>query len=206
MDIQPMRRGWVMQSDWKFRAQEMGGDELAALMSMALDGQLDGVDDARFAHLLAEDPVLDQEWHVWRKLDGELRSAPAMEPPVTFVTEFERRLARAEGRRKLWTGIGAGAAAVLLWCLFVAGVAGMGAYLMFGQANLVGEALRTLTYWLAVGVNWIQSALAIAGALLGTPQAMAVLCVYLMASVGILWAWVLFLRRSVRGAEVAVAQ
>lgn len=196
----------MMQSDWKFQAQNMEDDDLAALMSMALDGQLDGANDAQFADLLADDPALEQEWQVWRKLDGELRSAPAMEPPAGFVMEFEQRLARAEGRRKLWTGIGASAVAVLLWCLFVAVVAGAGAYLLLGQANLVGETLRTLTYWLAVGASWVQSALAIAGALLGTPQAMAVLCAYLMASVVILWAWVQFLRRSVRGAEVAVVQ
>jgi anti-sigma factor RsiW len=194
----------MMQSDWEFRAQEMEEDEVAALMSMALDGQLAGADDAQFASLLADDPALEQEWQVWRKLDAELRSAPAMEPPAGFVAEFEQRLARAEGRRKLWTGIGASAAAVLLWCLFVAGVAGAGAYLLLWQTNLVSETLSSLTYWLAVGASWVQSALALAGALLATPQAMAIVCGYVLAATGILWAWVLFLRRSVRGADVAV--
>jgi anti-sigma factor RsiW len=195
-----------MQNDREFRTQGMDSDEIAALMSMALDGQLESMNDEQLAAFLAADPARAEEWQVWRQLDRHIRSAPAMEPPAGFVIEFERRLMREEKRRRLWAGFGVSAAVVLFWCLFVAGATGVSAYLLLWQANWLGETLRSMTYWLAVAASWAQSITAIASALLATPQAMAIGCAYVMASAGILWAWVRFLRRSVRGADILIAQ
>ena len=171
----------------------------AWLMSLALDGRLEPSEAEMFEALVAQDTGLGEEWALWQALDAKLVSAPAVAPSLGFVAEFERRRVQVERRRHLWFGFAVGATAAALWGSLVIGLAVVCAYVMFNQADWLGALVYGVAYWSASVQSQTSALFVAASTLFGMPQVRGVLLVYAAVAAVILFCWVQFLRRSMRG-------
>ena len=178
-----------------------GAEDFMLLMSLALDGLLDGAEEQRFQRCLAEQPQLAAQWQSWQALDSALHAAPAAIPPQDFVAAVELRLELAERRRRLWLGMAIGLTTVVLWGTVLVAAASAGAFVLVNQASWLSDLVRMLAYGSAAISSWIDSILRSLGAVLGTPQARSFVLLYVVATAGILAGWLHLLRRSTRVPE-----
>jgi len=173
-------------------------EEFILLMSLALDDLLDAEERARFQAYQAAYPGLAAQWRSWQVLDAELRATPSALPPAGFVTAFEVALLQRERRRRLWWGAGFALAIVLLSVVLTAGVASLGAFVMFAQPAWLTELVRIAAQTSALVNGGVVAVLDALGSLVGTEQARAFMMVYLFAAAALLAGWVLLLRRTTR--------
>jgi anti-sigma factor RsiW len=173
-------------------------EEFVLLMSLALDDLLDADERARFQAYQAAYPGLAAEWRSWQALDAELRATPSALPPAGFVSAFEAALLQRERRRRLWWGAGFALAIVLLSVVLIAGVAFLGAFVMFTQPAWLTELARMAAQTGALVNGGIVAVLDALGSLAGTEQARAFVMVYLFAAAALLAGWVFLLRRTTR--------
>ena len=174
------------------------GDELAWLMSLALDDEIGAADEARLNALLIAEPGCDEQWQVWQAVDAELHAVPVVLPPVDFVAKFEQRLAIQERRRQLRTGAMFGVLAVFLWSSVLLSVVAVGVSVWANQGIWMGGAIGTVTDWgAALGQLWVGLATA-ATALLTAPETRILAGGYVALAFAILTGWFLALRRSLQ--------
>lgn len=166
------------------------------LMSLALDDQLDGDAQARFDALVADDPELAEAWRAWQWIDHEFSTTPAVTPSSGFVQRFELRLAEAEKERQQRVWLLSMTMALLAVALVFAITAGVGFFIFLTQGQWVGAQLRSLAL-VYTSINlWLTTLGEMANTLFNTPQAQVAMGVYVLASLGVVIAWVQLLRRS----------
>jgi anti-sigma factor RsiW len=94
------------------------GEQFTALMSLALDGWLDGDDQQRLDRHLATCPACRAEWQAMQQVSALFEASPMVGPPLGFAVRLERRLAeKKKQRRQLFGGL-----ALLTGSLSLAGV------------------------------------------------------------------------------------
>jgi anti-sigma factor RsiW len=180
-------------------------EDLALLLSLALDDRLDEREAAQLAALLATEPAWEAEWQTWQALDATLRSVPAVAPPDDFWASVENRLVQVERRRQLWTGTVIGLVAVLLWGGALIGAVSLGALVVANQGIWLNEVLHNMALWWIRLTTMVEVMWTAAVALLATPQAWAIAICYALAAAVVLSTWFGFLRRSVRSSAVMAA-
>lgn len=202
--MQQAQQGFIEQAGYQLPPEIDTGEELAWLMSLALDGELTPVEEARLQALLAADDGSAAVWQVWQTLDADLNTAPNMEPPADFGESFNARLARREQRRRLRTGVVFGLAAVGLWGSAVFGILVLGAFLWTNQVALMGDAVHQLALWWSACMHFGETLFETGGELIAAPQARYVAGGYLLMAVAILGAWIMYLRRSLRVSSLSI--
>jgi hypothetical protein len=199
----------------EYRGQEERGEEMLLtnaaeefewLMSLALDGELDTGEAARFEALLRREPANQERWLAWQALDNDFQQIPYVLPPLDFGEKLALRLELQERRRRLRTGIIFGLAAVLLWGSILAGVGMLGALVWSNQAVWLSGIVHNFAYWWAGTRQFGQALLDTVEALWSAPETRALLVCYVGASLAILVAWFWFLRRSTHELPINEAQ
>lgn len=175
-----------------------GADEFEWLMSLALDDALDEEEAARFETLLAQEPARLEQWAAWQAMDSAFQHVPAVLPPADFCAKFEQRLAISERQRRLRTGILFGLAAVVLWGSALAGTVMLGALLWTSQDAWLGSLVHNFAYWWAAIQQFGETLVNTGETLWSAPQTRVAFICYLGIAAGILAAWFVFLRRSLR--------
>ena len=199
-----MTKGWDMFDTVKATqmpaemARMDAGEEAAWLMSLALDDALDEAGRARLVELVAADPRLEDVWATWQTLDGDLRAAPQVGPSAQFTAKVGAQVALWERRRRLRTGVVFGVIALALWSGALVGLGIMGAYLWSSQASWVGDGVHELALWWSVISEFGVGLLRAGGSLWMAPEARWAALGYGVVASGILGAWFMFLRRSLR--------
>ena len=173
-------------------------EEFMLLMSLALDDLLDADERARFQAYQDAYPGLAAEWRSWQTLDAKLQATPSALPPADFVLSFEAALLQRERRRRLWWGMGFALAIIFLSALVTAGMASLGAFVMFTQPGWVTEAARVAAQAGVLVNGGLVAILNALSSLAGTEQARAFMMVYLFAAAALLAGWVFLLRRTTR--------
>jgi anti-sigma factor RsiW len=93
-------------------------EEMTALMSLALDGLLEGDDRRHLDQHLATCSACQREWKVLQQVGALFEQSPMIGPPLGFAVRVDRRLAEStKRRRRLFGGV-----AVLTSSLSLAGV------------------------------------------------------------------------------------
>lgn len=93
-------------------------EQFTALMSLELDGRLDGDDRQRLEQHLVTCPACRVEWQAMQQVSALFAASPMVGPPLGFAVRLERRLAeKKKQRRQLFGGL-----ALLTGSLSLAGV------------------------------------------------------------------------------------
>jgi hypothetical protein len=187
---------------WGYPGRLSAGEERDWLMSLALDGELTPQAEARLNALLAADSGADEQWQMWRALDGALAAADHVAPPADFAARLDEQLVLKERRRHLRTGALFALAAVGLWGSMVAGLIAITALVWNNQAVWAADALRNRTYWLAAFGHLAETLVAGVRTLLAAPQTQLMLACYAVGSAAVLLVWVMLLRRSLQSAPL----
>lgn len=180
------------------------GEELAWLMSLALDGELTPEEEARMQELLAADAESAEMWQVWQALDADLSAAPVLEPPSTFGESFNLRLAQWERQQRLRTGVVFGLAAAALWGSALVGMVVLGAFVWSNQAVMMGGLVQQVALWWSAIVHFGETIVETGGELIASPQARLLAGGYVVMAAAILGAWIVCLRRSLREPTLSV--
>lgn len=176
-------------------------DELAALMSLALDDLLDEADAARMDWLLAADADGEATWQTWQAMDATLRHAPMLEPSQDFVLGLERRVVEMERRRRLRSGVIVGLLALLLWGSALVGTVSLGAFVLANQATWLNGLIHSVTLGWVRFISLAQMAWSGLVGLASSPQALALGVCYALLAALLLGLWIGFLRRTTRAYE-----
>ncbi len=179
-------------------------EDFFLLMSLALDGLLDDVEEARFAHYLTSDRALAAEWQAWQTMHHQLNAAPHLMPTANFVDRFEANLVQQERRRLLWQGIWIAVITLLLWIGATAGILSVGTYLFVNQSTLLADGIKQIIYFWAAIATWTDSLATAFNAFAATPQAVGLGIGYLLLTMGLLAGWFNYLRRSTQLIEGTV--
>lgn len=180
-------------------------DEWGLLMSLALDGLLDGDEQQRLDRHLTSCEPCQQQWQIWQTIDDSFQAPPWVMPSVDFAQKVDARIEAVQTgreRRVAW------ALALLTFFVWAAGFAGTGVLFTLLIYNGVG--------WFAETIQWLSSAwrtlTAVAtplwGVLVGlsqNPNTVGLLLGYLALALVMLTAWGYLLRRSLRPFEAGVA-
>jgi predicted anti-sigma-YlaC factor YlaD len=176
------------------------GEKMTALMSLALDGMLDGGDRQRLEQHMKTCATCRTEWQAMAEVAALFESSPAVGPPLGFAVRVERRLdEQAKKKRRAFGGlavatgslslVGATVAVVLIFVL------GIAAWRWFDTTPAIQQGTQTLTQ-VASGVGLMgKGASLFLGDLLlryGAPLVL-VLGIGLAVLLGI-WAWLLVKR------------
>lgn len=173
-------------------------EEFTWMMSLALDGLLDGADQAQFEEYQAQYPALAALWIEWQGLDRKLNLMPHAAPAPGFVSRFEGRLAEQEAQQQRRVLAFSLAAVVLALLLGVSGAAWGVAYLTSAQGPWLGEQIHNAVLFSATAGAWFGALLDTLGALANTPQAQALGMMYVLVAMIMIFGWVQLLRRSAR--------
>jgi len=93
-------------------------EQFTALMSLELDGRLDGDDRQRLEQHLVTCPACRVEWQAMQQVSALFAASPMVGPPLGFAVRLDRRLAeKKKQRRQLFGGL-----ALLTGSLSLAGV------------------------------------------------------------------------------------
>lgn len=93
-------------------------EEMTSLMSLALDGLLEGGDRHRLDQHLATCSACQREWKAMQQVEALFEQSAMIGPPLGFAVRVDRRLAEnTKRRRRLFGGV-----AVLTSSLSLAGV------------------------------------------------------------------------------------
>jgi anti-sigma factor RsiW len=166
------------------------------LMSMALDGLLDHDERTRLESRIAADPALDEMWQQWCKVDVAFVETPRQLPVVGFTNRFEARLEQKLARERTRQRVIMAAVATVVWTavLVIAGV--LLWFLLMNQGELMGAVARETAYYgraIGIGIGALQTT---ASATFSAPQSMVIALAYAVATAGLLYVWVRFLRRT----------
>lgn len=176
------------------------GERMTALMSLALDGLIDGDDRQPLEQHMKSCATCRAEWQAMVQVAALFESSPTVGPPLGFAVRVERRLAdQAKRKRRVFGG-----AAVLTSSLSMVGVTvaavlvivlGIVAWRWFDSSTAIQEGTHTLTQ-VASGVGLVgKGASLFLGDLLARYGAPLVL--FLGAGLAVLvaaWAWLLVKR------------
>jgi hypothetical protein len=171
-------------------------EEFTLLMSLQLDGLLDGDEQQRFDSYLEHYPLFARQWREWQRLHHHMVATPHVEPPPDFVERIGLCLLQSERRRRLWQGLLFGGLIVLLWGGLVATVGGLGAFLLFSQGSRLNDLIYLLAYLSATIEHWFTMLWESLGAIAASPQAVAMVLIYVTLATLLLSLWVRFLRRT----------
>jgi predicted anti-sigma-YlaC factor YlaD len=125
-------------------------ERMTALMSLALDGLLDGEDRQRLEQHMSTCATCQDEWQGMVQVSALFESSPAVGPPLGFAVRVERRLADKTKRKRQAVG----GMAVLTSSLSLAGVTvaavltivlGVVAWRWFDSSPTVQQGTHTLT-------------------------------------------------------------
>ncbi len=175
-------------------------EEMTALMSLTLDGLLEGSDQQRLDQHITSCSACRAEWEAMQQVSALFEASALVGPPLGFAVRVERRLAeKTKQRRQLFGGL-----AVLTSSLSLAGVTvavvvmivmGIFAWRWLDSTPAVQQGTHTVTE-VASGVGLMgKAASSLLGDLLiryGAPLVL-LLGVSLMVLLAV-WAW-LFLKR-----------
>ena len=176
-------------------------DEYGMLMSLALDGLLDGAEQEQLDAHLAGCAHCRNQWSLWQSIDATFRAAPMTEPSPAFLSNFSQRLASQEKRRQVRLGILLGALTLIMWSIGVAGVVLVIGALIYNQVGWFTDSLHWLAYlWTATSVIG-SSLLALLGGLVEEPSALGLLAGYVVLAGSVLTLWSRYLRRSMQIVE-----
>jgi len=82
------------------------GEEMTALMSLALDGLLENSDRQRLEEHVATCAACQQEWEAMQQISALFQASPQVGPSLGFATRVERRLGeQTRQRRQLFGGL-----------------------------------------------------------------------------------------------------
>lgn len=177
-------------------------DEYGMLMSLALDGLLDGAEREQLDAHLAGCAHCRNQWSLWQSIDATFRAAPMTEPSPAFLSNFSQRLASQEKRRQVRLGILLGALTLVMWSIGVAGVVLVIGALIYNQVGWFTDSLHWLAYlWTATSVIG-SSLLALLGGLVEEPSALGLLAGYVVLAGSVLTLWSRYLRRSLQMVNV----
>ncbi len=108
-----------MGERWRCRENE----EMAELMSLALDGRLDAPNLDRLHRHLAGCGTCQAEWQAMQQVESLFKDAPLAGPRLGFATRVERRLAvQSRQRRRVFGGVAVLTGSLSLAALTVATV------------------------------------------------------------------------------------
>jgi len=94
------------------------GEQMTALMSLAIDGLLDHGDRQKLEQHVATCLACGQEWEAMQQVSALFEASPMVGPPLGFAVRVERRLAdKKKQRREFFGGL-----AVLTGSLSLVGV------------------------------------------------------------------------------------
>ncbi len=172
--------------------------EFGWLMSLALDGQLDAPEQARFDALVANHEELALAWKAWQWIDSEFDATPSLTPSTGFVQRFELRLAEEEKQRQQRVLLLSVSVALMALMVVFLSTAGVGAFVLLTQGQWLGEQVRTLTLAYTSVNLWFASGLDTVASVAQMPQAQFGGLLYALLMVGLVVAWVQLLRRSAR--------
>jgi anti-sigma factor RsiW len=125
--------------------------EMTALMSLALDGLLEGDDRQRLDQHLSACSACQREWKAMQQVGALFEQSAMVGPPLGFAVRVDRRLAEnTKRRRRLFGGV-----AVLTSSLSLAGVTvavvllvvgGLLAWLWFGSLPSVQQGTSAVSH------------------------------------------------------------
>jgi anti-sigma factor RsiW len=195
-DLNALYRGSSMVVEPEPKSSESEVDDCLMLMSMALDGLLDHDERTRLESRIAADPALDEMWQQWCKVDVAFVETPRQLPVVGFTNRFEARLEQKLTRERTRQRVIMAAVATVVWTavLVIAGV--LLWFLLMNQGELMGAVARETAYYgraIGIGIGALQTT---ASATFSAPQSMVIALAYAVATAGLLYVWVRFLRRT----------
>ena len=179
----------------KMNPAGMGNEEWLMLMSLALDGALDETEQAAFAGELARNPLLAAEWAQWQVMDRHLEALPPVLPPQAFVARLDARLDAHVAKVKLWTTTIIGLAATAILIGVIALVTVFGGAILAGYGSYLSATWVNSTSSLIMAQSWFDTASTTAEVMVNTPQARAVMIVYLATALLAGAGWLVWLRR-----------
>lgn len=186
----------MMGNDEQFDNQLGAQDEALVLMSLALDGLLDPQDEARLQEMVAADSGLGETWRQWQRMNTLLVSTPRVQPEAGFALRFEQKLDQHVRRARVLNGIIYTTAAVLVWVLTVAGLAGIGWLVVNSQAQWMNDFVRELAVYPSALFTWLRALWTTISAIAGEPQTAALLFGYGLMMLALLGWWFRFLQRN----------
>lgn len=170
--------------------------DFALVMSLALDGLLDGEEERQFHADLARYPLLAEQWQLWQEMDARILAEPAIAPPADFLQKVSAQLAKEQRRKQLWFGMLVGWLSVCLWAVAVAVLLGGGAFVLTNQAPLLADQVRNVAHLLNTWRTWQEALSGAVSSVAFLPQTWVVALGYLSLTAAILAYWTQFLRRS----------
>jgi anti-sigma factor RsiW len=173
-------------------------DEAYVLMSLALDGLLDGEDDARLQALLKDDAALAETWQQWQKLDTLFGDVARAVPAEGFVARFEKHLDERERREVVQRRLLIGATATLAWIITLAVLAVLSWQLVVNQTQWMNDFVRELVYYPSAVTIWWRAVLSSFSATVSEPQSLALATAYAASAMVLLYVWLRLLRRTTR--------
>lgn len=185
----------MMGNDEQFDTQQSAHDEALMLMSLALDGLLDSQDEARLCEIVTADSGLDETWQHWQRMNRLLVSTPRVQPEAGFALRFEQKLDRQMHRARVRNAIIYTTAAMLVWALTVAGLAGIGWLVVTSQAQWMNDFVRELAVYPSALFTWLRAVWTTISAIAGEPQTAALLFGYGLMVMALLGWWFRFLQR-----------
>lgn len=171
-------------------------EEFTLLMSLQLDGLLDGDEQQQFDSYLEHYPLFARQWREWQRLHHQMVATPHVEPPPDFVERVGLCLLQSERRRRLWQGLLFGALIVFLWSGLAATVVVLSAFLLFSQGARLNDLIYLLAYLSATVGHWFTVLWESLGAIAASPQAVVMVLIYVTVATLLLSLWVRFLRRT----------
>ena len=186
----------MMGNDEQLDNQQSAYDEALMLMSLALDGLLDSQDEARLREIMAADSGLDETWQQWQRMNRLLVSTPRVQPEAGFTLRFEQKLDRQMHRARVRSAIIYTTAAMLVWALTVAGLAGIGWLVVTSQAQWMNDFVRELAVYPSALFTWLRAVWTTISAIAGEPQTAALLFGYGLMVMALLGWWFRFLQRN----------
>lgn len=194
-DLNALYRGSSMVVEPEQTQSDASMDDCFVLMSMALDGLLDHEERARLDSRIAADPVLAETWRQWCKVDVAFAEAPRQQPASGFTNRFEARLEKKIARERMRQHIVMGVVATVVWSVVLVGAGLLLWFLLTNQGTLMASVARETAYYgsaIGIAASALQST---ASATFRAPQSIVIAVAYAMATVGLLYVWLRFLRR-----------
>jgi anti-sigma factor RsiW len=180
--------------------------ETLLLMSLALDGLLDGEEEERLQARVAQDAALAATWRQWQRMDTFFHAASRAEPAPGFTARFEAKLEARTRRERVRSGIVYAVAGAVVWIAALAAVLLLGRFVWVNQAEWVSSFMHQVTVYPSAAMIWLQALRSTATAMLNTPQTLAMMAGYCVAAVALLAAWLRYLQRSAQKEVVSYVQ
>ena len=170
--------------------------EYLMLISLALDGMLEGDEKRRLDGHLERCSGCRAQWLLWQAIDDRLRTAPVPVPASDFSRSVAQRLAQQERVRNLRIGVMLTVFTLVVWSLGLVGVCALAGTLVYTNLDRLAETGLFLNeLWAVAGVVG-YSLWEVVVEITGTPTALGVASAYLVIAVAAIALWCVVIKRT----------